>query len=274
MKVQKHTWRVFKTDSDYDKLECSLFFSKRNFLKKQDPALKFWNEEDYHKYYSMALGAFSNLSIVLREVYGYVLIVERSTLLFARRDGGVVPENSLYEAYNGIHFSCITDYKSDNSSLWDINEAVREVIGTNRPLLKPFLSYNFKCTEDKITIRNGFSNSTYGMEGNIWNAPRTKLLYIWFNFKNYYHFPFVMQVTRYVSTNDGMYLYNPNLDTERTRIPSYLLPPFNNEEFGEVDMYGHKFFTYPEKYIDEYLDLRYGNWREDYIKVHGRTTFS
>ena len=58
MKVMKNKWLIEKWDSDYDRLACSLFFSHRNFLKKQDPSLFSWKTEDYHKYYSIALGSF------------------------------------------------------------------------------------------------------------------------------------------------------------------------------------------------------------------------
>jgi hypothetical protein len=208
----------------------------------------------------------------LYELYGYKLIVERSTLLFSVRDRGVVPENSLYDAYNGIHFSCITDYKYEDSSVWDAGSKIMGIIGEKYTNFDPFQSYNFGCTEDKLSNTKGRVHQTHGLRGDIWKSTHTKSMYIWFKIKGYNCFPFVFQLSRYVLGKGGKYLYNPGQDTDRTRIPSEFL--VNDEELGMVEMYGHKFFSYPEKYIDKYLDLRYGNWRENYIKVHGRTTFS
>jgi hypothetical protein len=140
------------------------------------------------------------------------------------------------------------------------------------PLRAPFYSYHFQCTEDKVSTNDKYSFTTIGTSGDVYTDSKTKLMYMYFWFEGYPFMPFVMQITRYVLGKDGSYLYNPNQDTKKTRIPSYFL--INKKELGVVDMYGHKFLTYPEKYIDEYLDLRYGNWRENYIRVHGRTTFS
>lgn len=269
--AEQHKWLVKQWSLEYDALDMSLYFGKRNFLKKQDPIYKIWVADDYHNYYSIISGGVSRLVGNLKDI-GYKLILERSSLLFARRDGGIVPENSLYEAYNGMHFSCITSFEYEDSCLDTCQIEIRKWLGLNFPIRSPFLSYTFACTEDKVSVNDKYAFTTWGLKGNVYKGYHTKLLYFWFWFEGYPHSPFVVQVTRYVLSEGEEFLYNPNQNTPKTRIPpEYLI---NDEELSTVEMYGHKFLTYPEKYIDKYLDLRYGNWRENYIKVHGRTTFS